>query len=578
MNKTLLKKFIPACLHPVTKRTLLYFKQLKFVQDYTYQIWLKKFDSLSPADKQKLTETLKHFNYRPTISIILTATNADFLKATTKSIQAQIYSNYELILINDAQNSSINKALASAQGEFISFMNAGDILPPQALFYVVKALNQNQNLDLIYTDSDDINQNNQRSHPYFKSNWDPYLFLTQNYLSPFWVARKSLINSLGGLNSEFAPQETWDLLLRLTEKTDQIYHIPRILYHARKSKKPLANNFITQGQKVIAAALKRRNLKAEVSLLTQAPYYRIHFKLPTISPLVSIIIPTKDRIDLLKPAIDSILTKTTYQNFEILIVNNNSQKPETFAYFKSLTTDKIKILDYPYAFNFSAINNFAVSQAQGEILVFMNNDTEVITPDWLTEMLSLILLSKDVGAVGAKLYYPNDTIQYAGGVLGIGGVAAHTFPGYPRNSDGYFSNLQSLHLLSFVTAACLMTKRSVFTNVGGFDSEHLAIAFNDVDLCLKIKSAGYNILWTPNAEIYHKESASRGKENNPEKISRFQKEYTYMQNKWGQLLIDDPYYNPNLTLHNVYYELATPPRIDTFGIKDASCTKKLKNI
>ncbi len=396
---------------------------------------------------------------------------------------------------------------ATISADFEVCLADGCTLAPHALTQVAALLEQHPETDLVYTDSDEINAFGLRCRPYFKPDWDPYLFLSQDYIQPFYVIRKTAKKN---------PQNVW--------------HIPHILCH----------------QKTV---LKKSSAKP-----------RPVFTLPEPAPLISIIIPTKDGLSLLKPCIESILNKSHFKNFEIIIVNNNSEAPDTLHYFKTIINAQIKVIDYPKPFNYSAINNFAVNAAQGEVLLFLNNDIEVISTHWLDEMLGLAL-QDNVGAVGAKLYYPNNTIQHAGIVLGIDGTSRHVLTGLKREASGYFNNLQTIHCCSAVTAACLMMRKAVFEQVGGFDETAFPITFNDVDLCLKVRQAGYYVAWTPYAELYHKESATRGEDLSAEKRARVLMEEGTFKEKWHDLyLARDPFYNPNLSLTSNDYAYVLQPR------------------
>lgn len=446
----------------------------------------------------------------------------------------------------------IQQTLDNVDESIIGILNQNTLLSPQTLDIIAATLKHTPDADFIYSDNDFANKFfNIFYNPYFKTNWDPYLLLSQNYIGTLFFTRKNILVQAKLPTIEFSNNWTWDLALRCTELSQKIIHIPCVLYHEIVQK-----NTHTDASKIITAALQRRHQEAEVINLPEQPYYRTLFKL-TENPLVSIIIPTKDRLDLLKPAVESILNKTSYQNFEILIINNNSEKAETLDYLKRINSGKVKVLDYTHPYNFSKINNFAATKAQGSILVLMNNDTEVISPDWLTEMLSLAL-QPGVGIVGAMLYYPNNTIQHAGVVLGIGGVAAHVYAGFPKDAQGYFNNIKTVRSVSCVTAACLMVTRSAFNAVNGLNID-LAVAYNDVDFCIKVREAGYRLLFTPYAELYHKESATRGKDDTPVKLKLFHKETDYMINKWKNLLLEDPFYNPNLSLQSIHYKYEPTP-------------------
>ena len=512
-------------------------------------------------------------------------TEKEWLERAVASVFNQLYDNWELCIVDDAstkkyikylllkyqqdprvkvkflgKNRGIaeasNEALSMASGEYAGFLDHDDELSPDALYENVKLLNLHPEADLIYSDEDKLNPEGKRIEPFFKPDWSPDLLLSYNYICHFVLYRKKIIDALGGLHSGFEGSQDYDLLLRFTEKTDKIFHIPKVLYHWRQVKGSTARlhqekiAHINNSIKALKEALQRRGIEGEVEKginFEQFESYRVKRKIKD-SPLVSIIIPMKDMVSFLQRNLRSIEAKTEYKNYEILIVNNNSREQETYDYFESLKgKENIRIIDYNQEFNFSKINNFAVSQAKGEHILFLNNDIEIISKGWLKAMLEHSV-RKDVGAVGAKLIFPNDTIQHAGTVLGLGGVAGHSHKHFPAQSNGYFGALNTIRNYSAVTAACLMTKKKIFEEVGGFDEVHLSVAFNDVDLCLKIRDKGYLIVYTPFAVLRHYESSSRGYDLNPDEI-------LYMKNKWGKILFHDPYYNPNLTFDSEDFSL-----------------------
>jgi len=557
-----------------------------------YQKWIKINES-APDELNQIKRISQHFSYTPKISILIPVWNTDekWLRLAIDSVINQIYDNWELCIADGGstkicihqilkeyaqkeprikvkfleENKGIagntNEALALATGKFIGFLDHDDELAPSALHEVVSLLNQNRNFEFIYSDEDKIDQKGNRKYPFFKPDWSPDLFLSQNYLCHLSVIRKTLIDSVGGFHTGYDGSQDYDLFLRCTEKISplSIAHIPKILYHWRiipgsaadhEIAKPYA---ITSAKKALEDALLRRGQKGVVLEGLFPSSYRICYAIQN-NPRVSIIIPTKDHVNILKKCVQSILDKTEYQNYEIVIVNNQSIDDKTFGYYASLEHNpKIKILHYDKPFNFSAINNYAVTQVESPYILFLNNDTEVIAEEWLSAMLEHA--QRDgVGAVGAKLLYPDNLIQHAGVVLGIRGApgrygsAGHSHKYLPKNSKEYFLRSQIIGNYSAVTAACLMMRKDLFKEIGGFN-EDFAIAFNDVDLCLKIRRMGYLIIYTPYSLLYHHESMSRGYENTPEKQSRFLHEMTLIREQWGTLIDNgDPYYNSNLTL------------------------------
>ena len=544
-----------------------------------YDIWIEK-NSLTKEKESSIREEIEQFSYKPKFSIILPVYNVDkiWLERAINSVFDQLYENWELCLVDDAstkkhikntllkyennkkvrlkfleENRGIsgasNEALSLATGEFVGFLDHDDELSIDALYENVKFLNKYPEADLIYSDEDKINPQGRRIEPYFKPDWSPDLLLSYNYICHFSVYRKIIIDKIKRFRSGYEGSQDYDLILRVTEKTDKIFHIPKILYHwrqikgstsaAHKEKVTHINNSI----KVLQQALQRRGIDGTVEKginFNQFESYRVKRRLKQ-KPLISIIIPMKDKISFLKRNLKSIQEKTDYENYEIIIVDNNSKEKQTLDYLEIIKKKKhIRILQFKSDFNFSKINNFAVTKAKGKHILFLNNDIEVICKGWLKAMLEHSM-RKEIGAVGAKLIFPNNTIQHAGTVLGLGGLAGHSHKHFPADSNGYFGALNTIRNYSAITAACMMTRKEVFEEVGRFDEIKLSVAFNDVDLCLKIRKKGYLIVYTPYAALYHYESKSRGYDLNPNEI-------LFMKNKWNKILPSDPYYNPNLTL------------------------------
>jgi glycosyltransferase involved in cell wall biosynthesis len=554
-----------------------------------------------------------------------------WLVAAIESVRRQLYENWELCIADDASkephvrkileryqkkdprikvviresnghiSAASNSALALAHGEFIALLDHDDEIRPHALACVALELDAHPNADLLYSDEDKIDENGHRYDHYFKPDWNPDLFLVQNYVSHLGVYRTLLVREVGGFRVGYEGSQDWDLAMRVVERTapDRIRHIPKILYHWRSVPGSTAmligaKTYATQAaEKVITEHFVRVGVEASISP-TKGSYWRVLYPIPHPAPRVTIIVPTRNRLNVLKPCIESILAKTTYPNFEILIVDNESDDPETAEYLRELEAraggerrkekgegkasflvappvaqrvsgsasparDRVRVVHFPGEFNFSAINNFGVSQTDAPLVALLNNDLEVIHGDWLDEMVSHAV-RPEIGCVGAKLYYPDDRIQHAGVILGIGGVAAHAWQTHPRGAAGQAHRNLLQQNLSAVTAACLVIRREIYEQVGGFEADKLKVAFNDVDFCLKVRAAGYRNFWTPYAELYHHESASRGAEDTLEKRDRFRGEVEYMTNKWGDALVNDPAYNPNLTLTINDFTLALPPR------------------
>ena len=562
-------------------------------KDSNYQKWL---DLHYPDSYElsKISKNIRKINYQPKISIIVPVynPNEDFLRQAIESVLAQVYSNWELCLADDCsskpeiapileeyacQDSRIkivlrdenghisrasNSAMEVATGEYIALLDHDDLLAPHALAEVVKLLDAHPEADFIYSDEDKVNEQNIHSDPYFKADWCPDSFLSRMYTCHLGVYRRSLVNEIGNFRVGFEGSQDYDLVLRITEKTDNIFHIPNILYHWRIHFESTAafaeakTYAFDAGKKAIQEAIARREEPGEVISKVQFPgVYTVRYQIEE-HKLVSIIIPTKDLGNTLDTCLKSIFSLTTYPNYEVVVIDNGSVEDKThecFDYWREKESDRFKCYRYDVPFNYSRINNYGVVKARGEYLLFLNNDTEVISSDWLEAMVEQAQ-RKSIGAVGGLLLYPDDTIQHAGVVLGLGGVAGHSHKYFPVSSPGYASQIVSTNNYSAVTAACLMCRREVFEEVGGLE-EDLAIAFNDVDFCLKIRSRGYRNIYLPHVVLYHYESKSRGYEDTPEKQARFAKEIQYMQKKWQLLGYRDPCYNPNLTESREDYSL-----------------------
>lgn len=549
-----------------------------------YKNWILSYESFSNPLQ----------NHDVKISIIMAVYNPplQYLVEAIESVLAQSYSNWELCIADDcssdhvvrnkileyanndrrikydfrSENGNIsaasNSALNLATGDYIALLDHDDTLSPCALNEVAKVIIETD-AQIIYSDEDKINESSERFEPHFKSDFNYELLLTHNYISHLGVYKKSLLEKVGGFRLGYEGAQDYDLLLRCIPYTSpqNIQHIPKILYHWRAIEGSTAQ---CASQKSYTSEAGLKALEDFIPSLNeswQVEHGKLdntyHVSRPIMGlPKVSIIIPTKDQSGLLKTCIDSVIAKTTYQNYEIVIVDNASIETRSKKYLLELEKKKnIRVLSYPKPFNFSAINNFAVSHCvSSEYVLLLNNDIEVINNGWLEEMLS-IAQQEGVGCVGAKLYYSNDLIQHAGVILGIGGVAGHSHKYYSRKDNGYFSRLSLRQDLSAVTAACLLVSKSNYEKVGGLNENDLTIAFNDVDFCLKVRELGLRNVWTPFAELYHYESISRGAEDTPEKVRRFNQEVAYMKNQWGDQLLSDPFYNTNLTLQHEDFSL-----------------------
>ena len=534
----------------------------------------------------------------PLISILLPVyqTPERWLRRCIESVIAQAYPRWQLCIVDDASpdgrvmeileeyarkddrievmrrdvnghiSEASNSALAIARGSHIALLDHDDELRPHALLEMAEAITAIPDTGLVYSDEDKVDADGRRFDPYFKPDFDPDLLRSQNYVCHFTVIRADLVRAVGGFRKGFEGSQDHDLILRCTERLapEQVKHVPKVLYHWRaipgstaltRDAKDYASS---AGARAVGEHLARRHPDARVEELSHG-HFRVHWPLPAPAPKASLVVPTRDRVGLLRMCVESILERTTYPDFEVVVVDNQSSDPEALAYLAQLERrDRVRLLRYDAPFNYSAINNWAVGQCDGTVIGLVNNDIEVISPGWLDEMVSQAMRS-EVGAVGAMLYYPNDTIQHAGVVLGVHGVAAHLYAGMPRGYPGHGGRARVAQALSAVTGACLLVRRAVYEQVGGLD-ESLQVAFNDIDFCLRLRAAGYRNIWTPFAELYHHESASRGSEDTEEKKRRFAAEVEFMQRRWGDVLTADPAYNVNLSLRSLNCEFAVPPR------------------
>jgi O-antigen biosynthesis protein len=558
-----------------------------------YSAWLEK-RRLQDKDLDWLSEIIDTLGYQPLISIIVAVENMaeSYLVAMLESVLLQIYPYWELCLVEaalippqikevledyatqdfriklisreDAECTATmtNEALTSATGDFVAFLRTGDQLAPNALSEVVEFLNLHPEADLVYTDEDQVNEADQYFAPHFKPNWCPDSLLSRMYSGDLAVYRHSIIQDLGGLQLGYGEAANYDLILRFTEKTVNIFHLPQILYHRRKiATEAIASSVqticIQDDKKAIADALIRRQEQGEVIEHPEIPgIYTVRYQI-TDYKLVSIIIPTKNLGKVLDQCLQSIFTKSTYPNYEVIIIDNETDEPESLEILNQWQRQEpqrcfIHRLNIP--FNYSKLNNFGVEQAKGDYLLFLNNDIEVITEDWIEGMVEQAQRTS-IGAVGAMLLYPNHKIQHGGVILGIRGVASHSHKNFAYGDPGYANQLISTNNYSAVTAACLMCRREVFTEVNGFD-ETLQVAFNDVDFCLKIRHQDYHNVWLPHVVSYHHESQSRGSDNTPEEKARFRQEVAQMESRWGALIAQDPCYNINLSRTTEDYSLS----------------------
>ena len=552
-----------------------------------YQVWIKKYDTLDAQAILRIRHDISDFAINPKISVIMPVYNVplQFLEEAIRSVRDQLYENWELCIADDAStdlavrpllesyaqkdqrikvifrsenghiSAASNTALTLASGEFVALLDNDDLLPVHALYHVIKAIHANPDVALIYSDEDKINAIGERYDPYFKCDLNIELLLAQNMVSHLGVYRRDILEAVKGFRVGFEGSQDYDLVLRVLEnvKSNQVVHLPHVLYHWRAipGSTALASGeksyTVNAAHKAVAEHLERTGRLSVVCSAPDAPSFnRVRYSLPVQLPFVSIIIPTRDRADLLDMCLNSVLRKSTYENYEIIVVDNGSVEEETEKLLDRQPKDRVRVIRDDSPFNYSRLNNLAVEKSNGNVICLMNNDIEVLTPDWLEEMLSFAM-QPDIGCVGARLWYPDGRLQHGGVILGLGGVAGHSHKYLPKGAPGYFGRAVLHQSLSAVTGACLMVRREVYERNNGLDEE-FAVAFNDVDFCLRVRESGYRNVWTPCAEMIHHESVSRGQEDTPEKQARFKGEVDRMEARWGGILRKDTAYSPNLTL------------------------------
>ena len=556
-----------------------------------YNIWFRE-KRLNQEDLKLQTE--QKWEQKVVISVVVPIfrTPEPFLRQMIESVINQTYPFWELCIADGSGNTektrtvveeyvkkdnrilyqvlqenlgiadNTNTAMNMASGDYIALFDHDDLLEPDALFEIAEAAMKSQgNADVLYTDEDKVAADlSEYFQPHFKPDFSPDLLRSNNYICHLFVVKRLLAVSVGGQRKEFDGAQDYDFILRCCEQAKSIVHIPKILYHWRVHKASTADNPASKryafeaGKRAIEAHLKRMKVTGTVSATKDLGFYRVKYKVQG-NPFISIVIPNKDNMGILKRCIDSIQSKSTYRNYEVIIVENNSKEPDTFAYYKSIDgKNGISVIYWEEEFNYSRINNYGIMHAKGDYIVCLNNDISVITPDWMEELLGNCQ-RKEVGITGARLYFPDNTIQHAGIVVGMGGSAGSMFVGMSRNRTGYMHKAAIQQNLSAVTAACFMVKRQAFEQAGGFD-EKLAVAFNDVDFCLRVRQAGYLVVYNPDAQMYHDESKTRGYEDTPEKQARFQKEKDYLRSRWPEIMEQgDPYYNRNLSLEKCDYTI-----------------------
>ena len=594
--------------------------------DDQYNRYLKEIEPELDHTEEQIREWLDLNKDAPLISIIIPTynTNSNHLRKCIESVCRQSYPNWELCICDDCSSTvsvktilksyqaidpriklifreknghiceASNDALSLATGEYVALLDHDDILADNALYWVARELQKKPQANLIYSDEDKVNDDGIRSCPHFKPAFNIDLLLSYNFISHLGVYRREILKQIGGFRVGFEGSQDHDLALRtvLESSPDQIIHIPRVLYHWRAHSGSTASNpdskdYTTEsGHRAVQHYLdeqhRRGGIKATARIKARNRF-TCKWHIPEKPPSVELIIPTRDQAEVLNLAVDSIITKTTYTNYTITIVDNQSAEVETKDLFKKLKRkhgEKINIIKYNKKFNYSAINNYAVSKSRADIIALVNNDVEVITGEWLQELVSHTS-RPDVGCVGAKLYYSNGTIQHGGVIIGIGQVAGHAHKYFPGDSPGYVDRLQYVQQMTAVTAACLAIRREIFNDVGGLNEQDLTIAFNDVDFCMRVHARGYRNIFTPYAELFHHESISRGAEDSPEKKERFKREINFMLNQYdiqsnGELP-SDLFYNPNLTKIHENFSFNTSPESVKQGIKLRSNFKRMKD-
>lgn len=568
------------------------------LQNIRYRAWLRRVEPSGTAHHAAITAHIGRLAYTPLISIVMPTydTPLRFLQQALASVQAQRYPHWQLCIADDASpdaavrdwlsraaaadprirlvlcvhNGGIvaasNAALDLAEGDYVGFLDHDDRLSELALYYVAIELNREPRPEVIYTDEDKIDERGRRFMPHLKPDWNPELLLSNNYIAHFAVYRRTLVEAVGRLRAETNGSQDYDLMLRCTAQCNaaQIRHIPAVLYHWRAIRGSTAREASAKRYTQTAGyrALSHHLREVPGASIEDGRYpnmYRVRYPLPDPAPRVSIIIPTRDGYPHLSHCLRSLRELTAYPDYELLIVDNQSRDPATLQLFdEQARLPHTRVIAFDAPFNYSAINNAAAAQASGELLLLLNDDIEITEPGWLAEMVSW-MQRPEVAIVGAKLLYPDQTVQHAAVVLGAGGVAGHSHLGYAADSPGYMGRLWQPQRVSAVTAACLLIRRAVYEEVGGLDADHLAVAFNDVDLCLRVAETGRHVVWTPHACLIHHESKSRGSDDTPHKRERFEREIAYMHERWGAQLWSDPYYHPGFSMKLADYSLSAEP-------------------
>jgi glycosyltransferase involved in cell wall biosynthesis len=569
--------------------------------DEDYDAWIGQYDTLEESNRQVIADHIVSFANPPVFSVVMPVYNTrpDLLRATIESVSVQLYPYWELCIADDASTTPLiplllseaqirdprvkfvrrsvnghisaatNSALALATGDYVAFLDHDDLLSERALYEFAAAVVAHPDTDILYSDQDQIDDDGRRSNPFFKPDWDPDLLLGQNYVNHLVAYRRTILESLGGLRPGFDGSQDYDLILRASRQTEQIRHIPSVLYHWRRGVRAAASFSETWLDQCIDAAhravhdhLAELGTPGVVEAAPRAPMWnRVRFEIPAPAPSVSVVIPTRDRPDLLERCLDGLLRRTRYQPTEILILDNDSREVSTQQLLDRITQvyDHVRVIPFPGPFNYSAMNNAALQAVTGEIVVLLNSDIDVIDLDWLGEMVSHAI-RPGVGLVGAKLLYGDCRVQHAGIVLGPGKSLVHVQRLASREDSGYVGQLVLTRTYSAVTAACLAARREVLLEIGGFDAINLPVAFSDVDLCLRAGDYGYRIVWTPFAELFHLEGASRGTDERPEHRDRMARELDHLYLTWKTVIENDPFHNPNLAFGWEETRIPAPPR------------------
>jgi len=580
-----------------TKRRIL--SELYPSRSRDYEAWLALYGTLTGREISAIRAHIGSLAFRPRISIVMYASNTPSasLRVALNSVIDQCYPDWELCVVDDASTETDvaevlkeytrrdtriktsvrhhpggvakagNTALELVTGDFVAVLGDVDVLANHALYMVAVELNEHPEADLVYSDEDGIDASGRRHDPRFKPDWNLDLFCARDMIGRLAVYRVQTVREVGGFREGLEEAQDHDLALRVAGRTTarRIRHIPHVLYHRRDERDDRSSSDSDgvdardQARRAIVDFFVSRGDRVEVLAATGSSHRVVRTVSPP-APGVSLIVPTRDCAGLLTNCVQGLLEKTNYRNVEVIIVDNDSVEDETIAFLETIQTDpRVKVVKHPGPFNFSTLCNIGVGHCENEITGFINNDVTVDGPDWLTEMVSHAV-RPEVGAVGAKLLYPDSTVQHGGIITGIYGVAGHAHRFFPRDDSGYGDRLQLIQNVSCVTAACMVMRRSVFQDAGGFDERNLAVVFNDLDLCLRLREQGYLIVWTPYAELYHAESASRATGAAGGKTACFASEVAYMKARWGETLDNDPYYNPNLTLDGEDFGLAFPSR------------------